>query len=258
MSERSEQAMEKVALKFAEEAQANDVHKFHNLNSSNKVARQNEIHSFITELMNEIPEEIPWLDSRMHHAFKQRSKIWVSIDTLIMPKSDALHVVVFHMLPPGGLLFKEKTGSGWAIKLKSLHSTVWMQKYAPNKTMLQHSKIDEDGVLIIEVKKVVYITSNDSPGKTPHVTEDQVVFENVAMGMLNLLMPTGEFANGHYQIPLISETIDFATISDKLDGEANAVGIVSELYEKKFKKGKLHEHSSLFLSIFEENFPVDC
>lgn len=255
MSERPKKTMEETATDFAEEAQANQVHTFQYLNNSNNAARQNEIHSFITELMSEIPEEILWLDTRQYHEFKQKSKYWLSVDALIIPHSDAYHVVVFHMLPPGGLLFKEKSGSGWTMKMKDLRTLVWMEKFAPNKTAFQYPKLDEDSIVIIEVKKVVYMLSGDG-NQTPHFTENSIEFENVGMGILNLMMPTGEFANGHYQIPLVKEAIDFANISDQLDGEANALGIVKELYEQKFKEGSLLDHSSLFLSIYEDNFPV--
>lgn len=254
MSDRQEISAEALTAKFAEEAQENQVHTFHFLNQGNSQARQQELHSFITELMNEIPQEIPWLDPRMYHPFKQKTKIWMSIDALVMPQSDAFHVVVFHMLPPGGLLFKEKTGSGWAIKLKDLHTTVWMEQFAPNKTIMSHSKLDEDSIFIIEVKRVTYNTP--AGDQTPNITEKDISFENVGMALLNLMMPTGEFANGNYQIPIIKDVIDFAKISDQLDGEGNAIGIVKELYENKFKEGTLLEHSSIFLSMFEEHFDV--
>ena len=255
MNDRPCLTIEESAIEFAQEAEANEVKTFEYLNSENKIARQSELNSFIDDLMKDIPGEIEWLDPRHYHDFKQKTKIWVSVDALVIPQSDALHVVVYHMLPPGGLLFKEKNGSGWTIKLKDLHSTIWLQRFAPNKTVLTHSKIDEDSILIIEIKKVVYVM-DDHEVNSNHVSEKNFTFENVGMAILNLMMPTGELANGHYQLPLVKEAIDFAKVSEQLDGEATALDITEEIYDEKFKEGNLLEHSSIYLSLFEENFPV--
>jgi hypothetical protein len=220
---------------------------------------ENQLHNFVTELMREIPEDIEWIDSRFYHQFKQNSRIWISVDTLVMPQSDAIHCVIFHLLPPGGLMYNQKGTSGVACRCLTGDTAIWMQRFSPNQTFMKYPKIDEDSLIIIEIMRVSYITSdtdNDSFFERDLLKPDDVIFNTVGMSVLAATTAFGQLANGYYQLPIVRDAIDFDQLTAELEGEATAEDICAKVYEKNFESGKLIENASLFIRLYEEAFEV--
>lgn len=220
----------------------------------------NELHEFVAELMSEIPEDISWIDSRFYHQFKPGTRIWISVDTLVMPQTDAIHCVFFHLLPPGGLMYNQKGTSGVAVSCLTTDTAIWMQRYTPNQTFISYPKIDEDSLLIIEVMRVSYNTDDkdeDSFFDRQTLRKDDLIFTTVGMSVMAVTTNTGELANGYYQLPIVKDAIDFDALTTELIGDATAQDIMQTVFEKNFANQQLIPHSSLFIRLYEEAFEVD-
>lgn len=230
---------------------------------SQRPLTDSELNNFLSDLMKEIPSEINWIDTRFYHRFQPKTRMWISVDTLFMPQSETLHCVVFHLYPPGGLIQNHEGTSGVVCKCLNAQTAIWMVQFSPNQTFIEFDNINEDSLLLIEVMEVIYNSKepedpkdDDSFLHKTKLTTNDVFFKTVGMSLINVLMPSGEFANGYYQLPIVKRVIDFEDLAEKLGGEATALDISRDIFEDNFRNGNLIENASILIRVFEESFEV--
>ncbi len=227
-------------------------------NKQTESANQEEsnLNQIVSDIMKDIPEAIPWLDTRLYHRFSPKSRFWLSIEEAFIPQTKQPVCLLYYLVSAEGKPIKTPPTMGLCLDLLTLDCEVSRQKFSANKKVFQFDKLSDQSLLAIEVREVHF--AEERPAAAASKKSSGVYLNTLGVSFISLLDADYHFSNGCFQLPIVfAPAPKYPDICSRITENDSAPTVISRVYQELKEAGRLVPASSIIIKLFEDCFSVD-